>query len=50
LLGLIIGLGLHLRDSAFKGDLSINLLQTMARSFNPSNEDEFELKRIILSL
>jgi Ca-activated chloride channel family protein len=50
LLNMIIGLGLHLRDSAFKGDLTIKILQELARSFNPQHEDEFELKRIILSL
>lgn len=50
LLSLIVGLGLHLRDSAFKGELDTNRLKEMARSFDPQSEDEFELKRIILSL
>jgi Ca-activated chloride channel homolog len=50
LLNMIIGLGLHLRDSAFKADLNIELLKEMAKEFTPQTEDEFELKRIILSL
>lgn len=49
-LSMIIGLGLHLRDSAFKGYLNIKMLKEMAESFTPQSEDEFELKRIILSL
>lgn len=50
LLSMIICLGLHLRDSAFKGDLNIKTLKERAKSFEPQSEDEFELKRIILSL
>jgi Ca-activated chloride channel homolog len=50
LLNMIIGLGLHLRDSAFKADLNIELLKEMAKEITPQTEDEFELKRIILSL
>jgi Ca-activated chloride channel family protein len=50
LLSLIIGLGLHLRDSAFKGDLTIKHLQSLAKDFNPQTEDEFQLKRIVLAL
>jgi Ca-activated chloride channel homolog len=50
LLNMVIGLGLHLRDSAFKADLNIELLKEMAKEFTPQTEDEFELKRIILSL
>jgi Ca-activated chloride channel family protein len=50
LLNLVIGLGLHLRDSAFTGTQTVSSLQRMANSFQPENEEEFELKRIILSL
>jgi Ca-activated chloride channel family protein len=50
LLNLVIGLGLHLRDSAFKGSQTVSSLHRMANSFQPKNEEEFELKRIILSL
>ena len=50
LLNLVIGLGLQLRDSPFKGQLSIERLQDLARNFEPETEEEFELKRIVLSL
>lgn len=50
LLNVIIGLGLHLRDSAFKGDLSIEQLKRLAKEIQPRTEDEFELKRIVEGL
>ena len=50
LLNLIIGLGLHLRDSAFKGDLSVEQLKKLAKEIEPRTEDEFELKRIVEGL
>ena len=50
LLNIVISLGLHLRDSAFKGSASAAALQQLILEFSPKNEDEFELKRIVQSI
>lgn len=50
LLNLIIALGLELRDSAFKGDLSKEALLELARSYNTTSEEEVELKNLIFKL
>lgn len=50
LLNLIIALGLELRDSAFKGDLSKKALLELARNFNATTKQEIELKNLIFKL
>jgi len=50
LLNLIIPFGLHLRDSAFKGETSIAYLHERAKSFDAKGEEEVELKKIILAM
>jgi hypothetical protein len=49
-LNLVIGFGLHLRDSEFKGDLTPALLRAQAQRFNAKTEEERELKQTILAL
>ncbi|MEX1191488.1 MAG: von Willebrand factor type A domain-containing protein [Brumimicrobium sp.] len=50
LLNLIIALGLELRDSAFKGDLSKAALLDLARSYSATTEQEVELKNLTFTL
>lgn len=50
LLNLVIALGLELRDSAFKGDLSKAALLELARSYKATTEQEVELKNLIFEL
>ncbi|PHR46444.1 MAG: hypothetical protein COA32_11360 [Fluviicola sp.] len=50
LLNLIIALGLELRDSAFKGDMSKEALLELARSYKTTSEEEVELKSLIFKL
>ena len=50
LLNLIIALGLELRDSAFKGDLSKEALLELAKSYKATTEQEVELKNLVFKL
>jgi Ca-activated chloride channel family protein len=50
LLSLVIALGLELRDSAFKGDLTKVSLLKQARSFKATTKKEIELKNLIFKL
>jgi Ca-activated chloride channel family protein len=50
LLNLVIGLGLELRDSAFKGNLTKELLLEMVSDFKPSSKEEKELIQIVKAL
>lgn len=50
LLKLVIALGLELRDSAFKGDLTKDVLLLQAKNFVATTEREMELKKLILKL
>lgn len=50
LLSLVIALGLELRDSAFKGNLTRESLLKQAKSFNAITKKETELKNLILKL
>ncbi|MFT5780202.1 MAG: Ca-activated chloride channel family protein, partial [Crocinitomicaceae bacterium] len=50
LVNLIISLGLQLRNSAFKGNITEETLAAQAVAFKPKNEDERELKEMVLSL
>ena len=50
LVNLITAFGLTLRNSVFKGELTEEKLIQMAKSFKTKNEEEEELKRMILSL
>jgi len=47
---LIIAFGLNLRDSAFKGSLTIKQLVLLAKNYTPKNEEEIELKKLIMSM
>jgi len=49
-LNVVIGLGLVLRDSAFKGNLTTSSLRKLTSQFTPENEEEVELKEMILAL
>jgi Ca-activated chloride channel family protein len=48
LLNLVIAFGLELKDSAFKGDLTLEQLHAMAKDFHAKTEEEIELKTCIL--
>jgi len=50
LVNLVASFGLTLRNSVFKGELTNEKLVQMAKSFTPENEEEVELKKMILSL
>lgn len=50
LVNLIAAFGLTLRNSVFKGDLTHEKLIKMAKEFKPTNEEEVDLKEMILSL
>ncbi|WP_107039283.1 YfbK domain-containing protein [Brumimicrobium mesophilum] len=50
LLNLVISLGLELRDSAFKGDLTKDVLLDQVKKFSATTEKELELKNLILQL
>ena len=50
LVNLITAFGLTLRNSVFKGELTEEKLIQMAKSFKTKNDEEEELKRMILSL
>jgi len=50
LIQLTIGIGLELRNSAFKGELTINKLQEMAKNFTAKNEEEIALKKCVLNM
>jgi Ca-activated chloride channel family protein len=50
LLNLIIALGLELRDSAFKGDVSNAFLLELAKSYKATTKQEIELKNLIFKL
>lgn len=50
LLQLAIGLGLELRGSAFKGDLTVRQLHEMAKNFHAKTEEEIALKSCVLKL
>jgi Ca-activated chloride channel family protein len=50
LLNLVITLGLELRDSAFKGDLTKESLLSKVRGFNATTKNEIELKDLIFKL
>jgi Ca-activated chloride channel homolog len=50
LLQLAIGLGLELRNSAFKGELTLQQLHAMAKNFHAKTEDEIALKNCVLKL
>jgi Ca-activated chloride channel family protein len=47
LLEAVIGFGLHLRNSAFKGDLTLELLRELSDKLVVKNEEESELKKLI---
>jgi Ca-activated chloride channel family protein len=50
LVNLVTAFGLTLRNSVFKGELTNEKLIQMAKIFTPKNEEEKELKKMILSL
>lgn len=50
LLNLVIAFGLNLRDSAFKGSMTVKQLTVLAKTYIPKTEDEIELKKMILSM
>ncbi|MFK7784538.1 MAG: von Willebrand factor type A domain-containing protein [Crocinitomicaceae bacterium] len=50
LVNLITAFGLTLRNSVFKGELTNEKLIQMARKFTAKNDEEAELKKMILSL
>jgi len=50
LLNLVIAFGLELKDSAFKGDLTLEQLHAMAKDFHAKTEEEIELKTCILKV
>jgi len=50
LVNLVAAFGLTLRNSVFKGSLTNDQLVRMAKSFQPKNEEEAELREMILSL
>lgn len=50
LVNLVAGFGLVLRNSVFKGEMTNEKLVQLAKEFKPKNEDEVELKKMILSL
>ncbi len=50
LVNLVAAFGLTLRTSVFKGKLTDKQLVRMAKEFHPKNEEEEELKEMILSL
>jgi Ca-activated chloride channel family protein len=50
LVNLVAAFGLTLRNSVFKGSLTNEQLVQMAKKFLPRNEEEAELKKMILSL
>ncbi len=50
LLNLVIALGLELRDSAFKGDLTKESILSQVKSFTATTEKEIELKNLIFKL
>jgi Ca-activated chloride channel family protein len=50
LVNLVVGFGLTLRNSVFKGELTNDKLVRMAKKFTARNDEEAELKKMILSL
>jgi len=50
LVNLVAAFGLTLRNSVFKGELTDEKLTQMANKFTPKDEEEAELKKMILSL
>ncbi len=50
LVNLVAGFGLMLRNSVFKGEMTNEKLIQLAKEFKPKNEEEIELKKMILSL
>ena len=50
LVNLITAFGLTLRNSVFKGELTEEKLIQMAKKFTPKDEEEAELKKMVLSL
>lgn len=50
LLDLVIGFGLQLRDSYFKGDINVQKLKEMAQMCRANKDDETELLRMIETL
>lgn len=50
LVNLVAAFGLTLRNSIFKGELTDEKLVQMAKNFKPKNEEEVELREMILSL
>ena len=50
LVNLVASFGLTLRNSVFKGTLTEEQLIRMAKDFEPKDEEEKELKKMILSL
>jgi hypothetical protein len=49
LLNLVVGFGLQLRDSAFKGTQTIEELKELANKYKPINSSEKELVQFILN-
>lgn len=50
LVNLVASFGLMLRNSVFKGEMTKEKLVQMAKNFNPQNDEEIELWKMILSL
>lgn len=46
----VIALGLYLRNSVFKGQLDVQLLQDMGRKLSTSDKEEADLKNILLGI